>query len=282
MIVEPFPAKTHQMIRDARRRGLTIGCVPTMGALHEGHVSLIRQAKSECDFVVATIFVNPTQFAPNEDFSKYPRTLEADLEMCREAGASLVFTPQTTDMYSPDAETIVRVTKLSTVLEGAHRPGHFDGVTTVVSKLFLITDPDKAYFGQKDFQQQLVIRRMVTDLNFPVQIVTCPIIRESDGLAMSSRNRYLSPDERRTAAQLYQALMLGEKLAKETTLSPPEISARMQAHLESAGGIQVQYVVLADTSSLEPLTARTAPQAVGLIAARVGTTRLIDNLVISL
>ena len=185
-------------------------------------------------------------------------------------------------LYSPDSETIVRVTKLSTVLEGAHRPGHFDGVTTVVSKLFLITDPDKAYFGQKDFQQQLVIRRMVTDLNFPVQIVTCPIIRESDGLAMSSRNRYLSPDERRTAAQLYQALMLGEKLAKETTLSPPEISARMQAHLESAGGIQVQYVVLADTSSLEPLTARTVPRAVGLIAARVGTTRLIDNLVISL
>lgn len=282
MIIEPSPAKTHQLIRDARRRGLTIGCVPTMGALHEGHVSLIRRAKSECDFVIATIFVNPTQFGPNEDFSKYPRTLEADLEMCREAGASLVFTPQTTDMYSPDTETIVRVTQLSTVLEGAHRPGHFDGVTTVVSKLFLITDPDKAYFGQKDFQQQLIIRRMVTDLNFPVQIVTCPIIRESDGLAMSSRNRYLSPDERRTAVRLYQALMLGEKLAKETTLSPPEISTHMQGHLESAGGIQVQYVVLADTWSLEPLTARTVPQAVGLIAARVGTTRLIDNLVISL
>lgn len=283
MIVEPSPVKTHQMIRDARRRGLTIGCVPTMGALHDGHVSLIRRAKSECEFVVATIFVNPTQFGPNEDFSKYPRTLESDLQMCRDAGASLVFTPQTTDMYSPDTETIVRVTRLSTVLEGAHRPGHFDGVTTVVSKLFLITDPDKAYFGQKDFQQQLIIRRMVTDLNFPVEIVTCPIIREPDGLAMSSRNRYLSPEERRTAAQLYQALLLGEKLAKETQLEPAEISARMHQHLETAGGIQVQYAILANTSSLEPLSSRNGhSQAVGLIAARVGTTRLIDNLIISL
>ncbi|MFO0976132.1 MAG: pantoate--beta-alanine ligase [Planctomycetaceae bacterium] len=283
MIVEPSPVKTHQMIRDARRRGLTIGCVPTMGALHDGHVSLIRRAKSECEFVVATIFVNPTQFGPNEDFSKYPRTLESDLQMCRDAGASLVFTPQTTDMYSPDAETIVRVTRLSTVLEGAHRPGHFDGVTTVVSKLFLITDPDKAYFGQKDFQQQLIIRRMVTDLNFPVEIVTCPIIREPDGLAMSSRNRYLSPEERRTAAQLYQSLLLGEKLAKETQLEPSEISARMHQHLEAAGGIQVQYAILANTSSLEPLTSRAGhSQAVGLIAARVGTTRLIDNLIVSL
>lgn len=283
MIVEPSPVKTHQMIRDARRRGLTIGCVPTMGALHEGHVSLIRRAKSECDFVVATIFVNPTQFGPNEDFSKYPRTLESDLQMCRDAGASVVFTPQTNDMYSPDAETIVRVTRLSTVLEGAHRPGHFDGVTTVVSKLFLITDPDKAYFGQKDFQQQLIIRRMVTDLNFPVEIVTCPIIREPDGLAMSSRNRYLSSEERRTAAQLYQALLLGERLAKETQLEPAEISARMHQHLEAAGGIQVQYAILANTSSLEPLTSRAGQtQAVGLIAARVGTTRLIDNLIISM
>lgn len=283
MIVEPSPVKTHQMIRDARRRGLTIGCVPTMGALHDGHVSLIRRAKSECEFVVATIFVNPTQFGPNEDFSKYPRTLESDLQMCRDAGASLVFTPQTTDMYSPDAETIVRVTRLSTVLEGAHRPGHFDGVTTVVSKLFLITDPDKAYFGQKDFQQQLIIRRMVTDLNFPVEIVTCPIIREPDGLAMSSRNRYLSSEERRTAAQLYQSLLLGETLAKETQLEPAEISARMHQHLEAAGGIQVQYAILANTSSLEPLSSRNGhSQAVGLIAARVGTTRLIDNLIISL
>ena len=283
MIVEPSPVKTHQMIRDARRRGMTIGCVPTMGALHDGHVSLIRRAKSECEFVVATIFVNPTQFGPNEDFSKYPRTLESDLQMCSDAGASLVFTPQTTDMYSPDAETIVRVTRLSTVLEGAHRPGHFDGVTTVVSKLFLITDPDKAYFGQKDFQQQLIIRRMVTDVNFPIEIVTCPIIREPDGLAMSSRNRYLSSEERRTAAQLYQALLLGEKLAKETQLEPAEISARMHQHLEAAGGIQVQYAILANTSSLEPLTSRGGhSQAVGLIAARVGTTRLIDNLIISL
>lgn len=276
MKVESVPAEVRGMVRDARRSGMLVGCVPTMGALHRGHVSLVERARSECDFVVATIFVNPTQFGPNEDFSKYPRTLEADLEMCRHAGADLVFTPQTSSMYSPDAQTFVRVTKLASVLEGAHRPGHFDGVSTVVTKLFNITEPDRAYFGQKDYQQQLVIRKMVADLDQPVEIVTCPIIREADGLAMSSRNRYLSEDERRRAGQLSQALGIAAELADKTTLGPSEIAARMAHHLNSFGGIELQYAVVADTDSLDILTDR-PKTGVALIAARVGTTRLIDN-----
>ncbi len=281
MHVEPSPLKTHAAIRDARRRGLRIGCVPTMGALHPGHVSLVQRARAECDFVVATIFVNPTQFGPNEDFSKYPRTLEADLEMCRAAGADLVFTPQISEMYAADAETIVRVTKLSTVLEGAHRPGHFDGVTTVVTKLFQITEPDLAYFGQKDFQQQLIIRRMVLDLNIPVTVVTCPIIRESDGLAMSSRNRYLSAADRAVAAEIFQALQLAEQLARESLAAPAEIAERMRAHLEATGTMQVQYATVADPQTLAPLeTWQRGTSGVALIAAKVGTTRLIDNLLL--
>jgi pantoate--beta-alanine ligase len=247
-----------------------------MGALHAGHVSLIKRARKECNFVVGTIFVNPTQFGPNEDFSKYPRTLESDLEMCREAGADLVFTPQTSSMYSLLAQTIVRVDRLASVLEGAHRPGHFDGVSTVVTKLFNITEPDRAYFGQKDFQQQLIIRQMVEDLNQPVEIVTCPIIREPDGLAMSSRNRYLSADERQRAGLLSQALRKAKQLAEETSLVPAEISAAMINVLRSVEGIDLQYAVIANGRTLELLTERTEP-AVALIAAKVGTTRLIDN-----
>ncbi|MFN9717711.1 MAG: pantoate--beta-alanine ligase [Planctomycetota bacterium] len=232
------------MVRAARRSGQLVGCVPTMGALHPGHVSLIERARQECDFVVATIFVNPTQFGPNEDFSKYPRTLEADLEMCRNAGADLVFTPSTDSMYSRTAQTIVRVTQLSTVLEGRHRPGHFDGVSTVVTKLFNITEPDRAYFGQKDYQQQLIIRQMVADLDEPVEIVTCPIIREHDGLAMSSRNRYLSSEERSRAGELSAALRLAVRLAADTDDSPQAIAEQMHEHLRSVGGISLQLAVL--------------------------------------
>lgn len=276
MLVESSPVETRRIVQKKRQRGLTIGCVPTMGALHQGHVSLIERARKECDFVVGTIFVNPTQFGPNEDFSRYPRTLDADLEMCRNAGADLIFTPQTASMYSADAQTIVRVTKLASVLEGAHRPGHFDGVSTVVTKLFNIVQPDKAYFGQKDYQQQLIIRRMVEDLDQPVEIVTCPIVRESDGLAMSSRNRYLSTEERARAGQISQALRMAQQWAGEPQLVPPKIADRMVAHLESVAGLELQYAVIADTQTLEPLKDR-AGQGVALIAARVGTTRLIDN-----
>ena len=272
------PADIHRAVRNARRQGQTVGCVPTMGALHAGHASLIERARAECACVVATIFVNPTQFGPNEDFSRYPRTLDADLEICRQAGADLVFTPAVSDMYSHNAETIVRVNRLSTILEGAHRPGHFDGVTTVVAKLLLITEPDRAYFGQKDFQQQLIIRRMVRDLNFPVEIITCPIVRESDGLAMSSRNRYLSTTERQTATAISQALRFAQSLAAQHEVSPSAVADALTERLTSVPGLELQYAVLADPDTLEEIPRNaTIPAAVALVAARVGTTRLLDN-----
>lgn len=279
MIVVESPQDVRRQVRAAKARGLLAGCVPTMGALHPGHVSLIERARAECGFVVATIFVNPTQFGPNEDFSRYPRTLESDLELCRAAGADLVFTPSVTDMYHPTAQTIVRVSHLSAVLEGAHRPGHFDGVSTVVCKLFNMTEPDRAYFGQKDYQQQLIIRQMVADLDLPVEVVTCDIVREADGLAMSSRNRYLSAAERSTATRLYQSLLLARELAQTTSLPPRELSEKMERFLIDAGGIDVQYAVIVDALTLTALRERSAP-AVALVAARVGTTRLIDNLIL--
>ena len=227
MIVESSLTETRRIVRAARQQGRSVGCVPTMGALHKGHVSLIENARKDCDFIVATIFINPTQFGPNEDFTRYPRTLDADLELCRAAGADLIFTPPVSAMYAESAQTIVRVTRMAQVLEGAHRPGHFDGVSTVVTKLFNVTEPDRAYFGQKDFQQQLIIRQMVLDLDEPVEIITCPTIREADGLAMSSRNRFLSVDERQRASQLFHTLKLAESLAAESTLTPPEIAQQM-------------------------------------------------------
>jgi pantoate--beta-alanine ligase len=279
MLVESCPQKTWQHVNSARQRGLLTGCVPTMGALHQGHVSLMQRARLDCGFVTATIFVNPTQFGPQEDFSKYPRTLEADLELCRQAGVDLVFTPQTDRMYASDAETTVRVGRLSTVLEGAHRPGHFDGVTTVVTKLLLITQPERAYFGQKDFQQQLIVKRMVRDLNIPTEIVTCPIIRESDGLAMSSRNRYLSSVERQTATSLWGALQLAQHLCGQSQAVPAAVEQQMQQKLLQTAGVELQYAVLADPETLLPLPERVSAgtKAVALIAARVGSTRLIDN-----
>jgi len=283
MLVESCPQKTWQHVTAARQRGLLTGCIPTMGALHQGHVSLMQRARTECGYVTATIFVNPTQFGPQEDFSKYPRTLQADLQLCEQAGVDLVFTPQADQMYVADAETTVQVGRLTTVLEGAHRPGHFDGVTTVVAKLLMITQPHKAYFGQKDFQQQLVVRRMVRDLNIPVEIVTCPIIREPDGLAMSSRNRYLSVAERQTAVALSRALRLAADLCSQPAAVPAEVERQMRQMLLQTPGLELQYAVLADPDTLQPLPERvlSGARAVGLIAARVGSTRLIDNLLLS-
>jgi pantoate--beta-alanine ligase len=282
MLVESCPQQTLQHVSAARQRGLLTGCVPTMGALHQGHVSLLQRAGSECGYVTATIFVNPTQFGPQEDFSKYPRTLQSDLQLCEQAGVDLVFTPQTDQMYAADAETVVQVGRLTTLLEGAHRPGHFDGVTTVVAKLLMITQPHKAYFGQKDYQQQLVVRRMVRDLNIPVEIVTCPIIRESDGLAMSSRNRYLTAEERQTATALSGALRLAERLCSQSGAVPSVVEQQMQQMLLQTPGLDLQYAVLADPDTLQPLPERvpSGTSCVALIAARVGTTRLIDNLLL--
>lgn len=268
-------------VREARRGGKTIGCVPTMGALHDGHLSLVEAARRETDFVVVTIFVNPTQFGPNEDLEKYPRPLEADLDKCREAGVDLVFNPDVESVYPSADATFVEVPGLSEVLEGAHRPGHFRGVTTIVLKLFNMVLPDIAFFGQKDYQQQLLIRHLVDDLNVPVEIRTCPTIREPDGLALSSRNAYLSPDERQTALALSQALKIADQSLREEGLSPAEARLRMIKYLSSIPDLVLDYATIADAHSLEEVDMAT-DEMVALLAARVGTTRLIDNQPISL
>lgn len=282
MQVLNLPADVRSIVRQHRRNGKLVGVVPTMGALHEGHISLVEAAARQCDVVITTIFVNPTQFGPNEDFDKYPRTLDDDLEKCQAAGADLVFVPDVGVMYPNGSETTVRVAGLTEVLEGAHRPGHFDGVTTVVAKLFHITEPDKAYFGQKDYQQQMVIRRMVDDLNWGLEIVTCPTVREIDGLAMSSRNRYLSAAERQTALQISAALREAEQAARAPESAPSQVENALLQRLSSVIGLQLDYAVVVNSETLQPISDEDAitghgPPAVALIAAKVGQTRLIDN-----
>jgi pantoate--beta-alanine ligase len=256
-----------------------VGLVPTMGYLHEGHLSLVRQAKQECDNVIATIFVNPTQFGPHEDLDKYPRKLDDDLKLLEAAGVDLVWTPTPEVMYPPDYQTWVEVEKLTRPLEGSMRPGHFRGVTTVVAKLFNATRPDKAYFGQKDAQQAAVLRQMTRDLSYPLEIVVCPILREPDGLAMSSRNSYLSPEERQAATVLYRALSAakaafenGEKdAARLRQIVKDEISAEPRA--------QLQYVSCADYETLVELETVHAKTLLSL-AVFMGKTRLIDNFIL--
>lgn len=266
-------------VRKARQNGQVVGFVPTMGALHDGHVSLMKLAKKECDVVVASIFVNPTQFAPNEDLAKYPRPFDADLEACKNAGVGCVFHPNVETMYGKNSTTFVEVEKLTTVLEGAHRPAHFRGVTTVVAKLFNIVLPDKAFFGQKDYQQQLIIRRMCIDLDFPVEVVTCPTIRDPDGLAMSSRNRYLSEDERKTALSLSAQLqnVADQVLNGATDLS--KLQESMRTSLDAEPAVELDYASIVDPETLVEIPTVQATQ-VALIAAKVGATRLIDNMVI--
>ncbi len=281
----PLVAKTitelREHVRAARHSSLRIGCVPTMGALHAGHISLVEAAKRECEFVVVTIFVNPTQFAPHEDLSKYPRPFERDLEMCRAAGVDVVFHPEVETVYPTGATTFVEVAGLSSILEGAFRPTHFRGVATIVLKLFNMVLPDVAFFGQKDFQQQLVIKQMVRDLDVPVEIRTCPTLREPDGLAMSSRNVYLSADDRQTSLALSQALKLATEMCQQAETNPAEVRAAMCRHLESFPGVRVDYATLVDATSLAEIESF-VPEMVALIAARVGTTRLIDNMTVRL
>ena len=264
---------------EQRAAGHHIGCVPTMGCLHEGHLSLVKQAQALADQVVVTVFVNPTQFGPHEDFSRYPRTLERDLDLCRTAGVQAVFLPQPADMYAADHSVYVVEEKLGSGLCGAARPGHFRGVCTVVAKLFNLTLPHVAVFGQKDYQQAAIIRRMVRDLNFPVAVVVAPIVREADGLAMSSRNRFLSVDERQRALGLSCAL----RNAQETiTLGDTDAAAlcqRLRATLTDTYGLRVDYVSAVDGTTLEP-AARLQPGVVIAIAAFAGKTRLIDNTVL--
>ncbi len=279
MLITPDFAEMRRSVAAARRAGRLIGCVPTMGALHAGHVSLMRQARVECDFVIATLFVNPTQFAPTEDLAKYPRPFETDREQCRAAGVDLLFHPGTESIYPPGFSTFVEVEGLTTKWEGAVRPTHFRGVTTVVAKLLNLTQPDKAYFGQKDFQQQAVIRRMCRDLDMPTEIVTCPTIRDPDGLALSSRNAYLSVSERASGLSLHRALCLARDKVRAGEKNLAAIRLAMRAEMEQTPGVAVDYATIADPDSLVELS-EPQPRMVALVAARVGPTRLIDNLLI--
>jgi pantoate--beta-alanine ligase len=276
--------KTIKEVRDAvaqvRRQGKSIGFVPTMGALHTGHGSLIQKARTECGYVVVSIFVNPTQFGPTEDFNKYPRTLDEDMRLCESLGADCVFAPCAEDMYPQKNLSWVDVDQLTTGLCGASRPGHFRGVTTVCTKLFHVVLPDKAYFGQKDAQQVAVICRMVADLNFPMEVVVCPTVREADGLAMSSRNRYLSPEHRKQAVCLYQALCRCKALAEQGVVSTGRLIEQMNQIVTKAGA-KADYISIVDARTLGPIDFLTADTLVAL-ACRVGQTRLIDNMLIFL
>ena len=279
MFVTAESAQLRDAIAAARRSGGAVGCVPTMGALHAGHVSLMRQARAECDFVIATLFVNPTQFAPTEDLAKYPRPFESDCEKCRAAGVDLLFHPSVESIYPPGFSTFVDVEGLTTRWEGAVRPTHFRGVTTVVAKLLNLTQPDKAYFGQKDFQQQAVIRRMCRDLDIPTEIVTCPTVRDPDGLALSSRNAYLSPSERTSGLSLFRALSLARDKVRSGEKDLAAIRLAMRAEMEQTPGVAVDYATITDPDSLIELT-ESQPRMVALVAARVGPTRLIDNMLV--
>lgn len=280
-VVSTTSAELRRMLGAARRDGLKIGCVPTMGALHRGHVSLFEQARQATDVVVATIFVNPSQFGPQEDFSKYPRPIEADLDACRGAGVDVVFLPDAESIYPPGFSTWVSVEGLSDRFEGEIRPTHFRGVATIVLKLFNIVQPDAAFFGQKDFQQQAILRRMVRDLDVPVEVVTCPTIREPDGLAMSSRNVYLSPAERSAATVLSRGLQLATLQLRGGNPQTKTVAENVRTLLQSEPLVKVDYVAIVDPDTLTPLHDPQHRMAV-LIAARLGSTRLIDNCVVEL
>jgi len=256
-----------------------LGLVPTMGYLHEGHLSLARRAREECDRVAASIFVNPTQFGPTEDLSKYPRDLDRDLSLLEAAGVDLVWTPDNETMYPPDFSTWVEVEGLTRPLEGAARPGHFRGVTTVVAKLFNAVQPQAAYFGQKDAQQAAVVRKMTRDLNFPVEIVVCPTVREADGLAMSSRNSYLSPEERKSAVVLFRALTAAREAFERGERDAESLRKVMSETLASEPRARTQYVSCADYDTLEELATVTG-KALLSMAVFIGKTRLIDNFVV--
>ena len=260
-----------------RRAGKRIGLVPTMGFLHEGHMALVKLARRRADVVVLSIFVNPTQFGPNEDFGRYPRDFERDRAMCEAAGVDIIFNPAPDAMYPAGYSVYVEENALSKGLCGASRPGHFRGVLTVVAKLFNLTLPDTAVFGQKDAQQARLIRQMARDLNFPVIIVLAPIIREADGLAKSSRNTYLAPAERREALCLQQALKTARRLYREGERDARRIGAAMQAGIEQMPSARVDYIAIVDADTLQPVQ-RLDPPALVAIAVYIGKTRLIDNL----
>jgi pantoate--beta-alanine ligase len=261
---------------DARRAGRTVGLVPTMGFLHEGHRSLMRHARAETDFVVVSIFVNPTQFGPNEDLARYPRDLDGDLAACGEEGVDAVFVPGVDEMYPAGAATTVHVEGVTSGLCGDHRPGHFDGVTTIVAKLFAITGPCRAYFGRKDAQQLAVVTRMAADLDLPVTVVGCPLVREADGLARSSRNAYLSETDRRAAPILFQALRTASDTVVAGERDPQRLTATVRGVVATEPAVELEYVEARDAATIAPIE-RLDGSVLLALAARVGGTRLIDN-----
>ncbi len=266
-------------LKQQRKEGKTVGFVPTMGYLHEGHLTLIRRSKEENDITVVSIFVNPLQFGPREDFNSYPRDEEADFKKLSAEGVYAVFAPDVSEMYPEPQLTHVEVERLSEPLCGRYRPGHFRGVATVVAKLFNIVQPDRAYFGKKDYQQLKVIEKMARDLNFPVEIIGVDTVREADGLAMSSRNTYLTPEERKIATNLYLALNKGLELYKNGVRSPEEIKKAVTESLSDVSGLNIQYVEILDAETLEEIKTIEKP-AVLALAAFVGKARLIDNIVL--
>ncbi|MFH1921290.1 MAG: pantoate--beta-alanine ligase [Planctomycetota bacterium] len=268
--------EVRETLAAVRREGKRIGLVPTMGALHDGHLSLVRASGDECDYTVVSIYVNPSQFGPSEDLNQYPRTLEADLDALADLNVPLVFVPTDEEVYPSRFATWVDVGSVAEPLEGASRPGHFRGVATIVLKLLGMVGPDAAYFGQKDYQQALVIRRMVEDLNVPTAIRVCPIVREPDGLAMSSRNAYLSADDRQRALVLWKSLSLAGDLVDRGERSAAVIAEKMRELILSAKDAEIDYVALVDPDTLEPVGAIHG-RTLAALAVRIGRTRLIDN-----
>jgi len=271
------PLELTDFIKQLKKEGKSVGFVPTMGYLHEGHLSLVRCAKNNNDLVVVSIFVNPTQFGKGEDYDRYPRDLERDLKLLQKEGVEIVFAPSVEDMYPQGYSTFVEETELSKRWEGEFRPGHFKGVCTVVLKLFNIVKPDRAYFGEKDYQQLKVIQKMVKDLNLDVEIIGCPIVREKDGLAMSSRNTYLSEEERKQATAIYQSFQYAQKLVKEGLKDPRKLEEEIKGFLKRFPLIKgIDYVAVVDPETLEPAQEIKGGERI-LVAVRMPSARLIDN-----
>ena len=267
------------LVQTARSRNQKIGLVPTMGAFHPGHISLIETAVKECDFVVVSVFVNPTQFGPAEDFKKYPRSLDTDLETCRKIGVDVVFAPSTEQMYPVQNLTWVNVEKLTESLCGQFRPEHFRGVTTVCAKLFNIIAPDIAFFGRKDAQQAVVIKRMVADLNMPLRIVVCPIVRGPDGLALSSRNQYLTEQQKKDATLIYSSLQKCREMVEAGIEDCTKIIAQMREVLNQAPSINIEYISIVDAETLQSIS-RITGKILAAVAVKIGTARLIDNILV--
>lgn len=277
-VLETLP-ELREKVRALRSRGVITGFVPTMGCLHRGHLSLVERARRETEYVIMSIFVNPLQFGPTEDLDRYPRDLEGDLEKSRRAGCDLVFFPTASDLYPQGFSTYVNVEDLTAGLCSASRPGHFRGVTTVVCKLFNLARPAKAYFGQKDYQQALVIKKMAADLNMDLEVVVCPTVREADGLAMSSRNSYLKLEERRAAAVLYRALQEGEALIRSGTCESATVQEHIRRVIESEPLTRIDYVAVVDGDTLKE-SERLPEKALLAVAVFIGQTRLIDNFLV--